>query len=109
MEELKDSNPNIYNYLEKAPQGMGPTKIRVSVEVGEIYKAKSVDELKEKHPKAHDVYQKYMKDSAGPAIRGFPRIRIGAPGFDVFPKGIEIKPERIEKKKNPMAKETIEP
>jgi hypothetical protein len=108
MDELKDSNPNVYNYLEKAPQGMGPTKIRVSVEVGETYNAKSVDELKENHPKAHDIYQKYMKDSAGPAIRGFPRIRIDAPAFDVFPKGIEIKPERIELKEKPKVKVKIE-
>lgn len=107
MDELKDSNPNVYNYLEKSPQGMGPTKIRVSVEVGETYNAKSVEELKENHPKAHDIYQRYMKDSAGPPIRAFPRIRIEAPAFDVFPKGIEIKPERIEKEK-PMAKEKIE-
>lgn len=111
MEEIKESHPNIYSYLEKAPQGMGPTTFRVTIEVGEKYQAKSLDELKENHPKAFETYQKYMQDSAAPAIRAFPRIRIDAPAFDVFPKRIEVKPaepKKIEKEEKPMANGSVE-
>jgi len=106
MEELKQSHPNIYNYLEKAPQGMGPTKFRVTVEVAEVHQAKSADELKENHPEAFKIYKQYMERGGGLRFRAVPGIPPA--GFERGRKRIEIKPVVPEKEKKPMARGEIE-
>lgn len=106
MEQLKESHPNIYNYLEKAPQGMGPTKFRVTVEISQVYQAKSAEELKEKHPAAFKIYKQYMERGGGLRFRAVPGIPPA--GFERGRKRIEIKPAVPEKEKKPMARGEIE-
>lgn len=96
MDELKESHPNIYSYLEKAPQGMGPTKIRVTIEIAEVQQAESADELKKNHPKAFELYQEHIKEGSGLRFSA-PRIEIAPPRL---PKVIEIRPRRLKPEKS---------
>lgn len=101
-DELKETNPAVFNYIEKAPVGMGATQINVKVEISDVVEAKDEEELKKDFPEAHALYEKYSQ--------GGNRIRIdfggGIPGAlppafapprlpdgRDFPRGIEIGPD----------------
>lgn len=99
MEEIKDSHPNVYAYLERAPRGMGPTKFRVTVEVAQVFQATSADELKKNHPKAFEIYQRHAGDDLRPRFPALPRPEF-IPRFRPVPKEV---PPKVEPKKKPMS------
>lgn len=68
-DELKEKNPAIFDYLKKAPQGMGEVQYRFKVDVIESCSAKDAEELKKNHPEAHALYEKYSKGAAGNIFR----------------------------------------
>lgn len=105
MEQLKDSHPNVYSYLEKAPRGMGPTRFRVSVEVARVYQSESAETLKKDYPEAYEVYEKHAGQGDEPRIE-FPRVV--PPRIRAVPR-IEIRPRRVEPKKPEKKEEKKEP
>ncbi len=63
LDRIEKEQPELFMHLSAIPETIGTSTVRVSVDVETKYHAASEDELKEKHPEAHQYFEKYVKNA----------------------------------------------
>ena len=96
IESLVDSQPELYMHLKAMPTEVGDAKIEISVGVTREYEADNADDLAERYPEAHDLYQKYSSAQA-PDLRRRLEIMPVPRAIRPFDRGmrLQIDPDRV--------------
>ncbi len=106
MDLLMEEQPELYMHLNSIPEETEDAEVEVTVGVTKTYEADDAEDLKQQHPEAFKLYEKYTSGDAD--IRAFggrlefapPRLRV--PELRVVPMfeggggmRIEIDPDRV--------------
>ena len=108
MEQLKEKHPELHMHVTSFPKATGESKVVISIEVQEVAKASSEDELREKNPQAFEIYKKYSMVGSFKDERIFNlkrQIELGIDPAAILKKGFDLprnraKKEAAEKKDN---------
>ena len=87
IEQLKEDYPDLFMHISAFPTETEGGTVELQINVVNKHTAQNADELKEKHPEAFEVYEKYGKQNAVG-----PRVILGGGRIELLPQ-IELKIE----------------